>query len=107
MTSPRRNWHARAAVAVVALFVTVAVFADFLASDRPIASSIDDEWSVLDNLGRDDAGARGAEVSAQLGTGDWALWPERARLSGGRGGLNDEHLRRPVTGDSDVRPRDS
>lgn len=39
--------------------------------------------------------------------GDWAQWPDRTDWSGGRGGLNDQHVRQSVTGEANVRPQDS
>ena len=63
----------RAAWVVVALLAAVAVGADFVAADRPIAYAEDGEVTWLANL--DDVEPRGDRLRARLGPDDWALWP--------------------------------
>jgi len=62
---------------VLVVLCTLAAASDFLAADRPIVLRYQGRIHWLANLG-DPAplrGLRGAELSAALGPGDWALWP--------------------------------
>ena len=67
----------RAALLVVVAFALVAVLADCLAADRPLAMRRGGElylapcWIDHPDL----AGLRGEALSATLDEGDWALWP--------------------------------
>jgi peptide/nickel transport system permease protein len=62
---------------VIACFALVAVFADLLASDLPIACHVRDETFILPNLTHPSAlAAYDCErVEDELGLGDWALYP--------------------------------
>lgn len=64
---------------VLASFVVLALFASFLAGDRPILMSSDDSlyfFSELpDNSGSSSTMLRGDQLAEALGEEDWALWP--------------------------------
>ncbi len=70
------TWLRRAAVAVIAAVLTVALLASFLASDRPIVVHYEGRTYWLANLIDYDEldGLRGDRLRAAMSTDDWALW---------------------------------
>ena len=64
------------AAAILIAFAMVALLAEFLASDRPIALHQGGDTSWFLNLR--DGEPRGDRLRAQLGADDWALWPPLA-----------------------------
>jgi len=73
----RRSKLAFVGATVIACFALVAIFADLLASDLPIACHVHDSTFVLPSLTRPPAlAAYDCErLEDELGEGDWALYP--------------------------------
>lgn len=72
-----RRWFASSCAVLLAMLVLASVFADELASERPIICSIGGHVHVLSNVSDASAlaGLTRAQFEKEHGPGDWAVWP--------------------------------